>query len=70
MNGDPWRYRCPHGDTGWQSRVKSNGADNAPESQYYCKTCQKNGRDPHFDELVDIKEPAQHHIDDPGVTAV
>ena len=50
--GEPWRLRCPHGDTGWTTRA---GGKDDPESPVYCETCQTQGRDPHYDHLVDVK---------------
>lgn len=51
-----WRYRCPKGHASWTNdRCKG----------YFCQAC--GGM---FDELVDIKQPAAHHIDDPEVTVV
>lgn len=52
-----WRYRCPKGHTSWTTERRGN--------IYYCQSC-----DSEFTELVDVKEPADHHIADPEVTAV
>jgi len=48
---DRWRYRCPHGDTGWRSQSSPDAT--AP---VYCETCRDNGRDPFHEELIDMKE--------------
>lgn len=53
---DVWRYRCPEGHTAWRKRV-NHDYNRTPESMYYCDTCKKNGDDPHFDELTDMKNP-------------
>lgn len=66
---EPWRYRCPDGHTCWHRRVDKsfNRSSRAP---YYCETCRKYGSEPHFEELVDVKDPAERHVTDPEVTAV
>jgi hypothetical protein len=69
MTSEPWRYRCPKGHTGWKSRTGKQ-AGKLPGSDYYCLTCHEAGNDPHFDELVDMKRPADRHVVDPEVTAV
>lgn len=67
MNPEQWRYRCPRGHTTWESR---NSNTKPSKSDYYCISCQRTHDDGHFDELVDVKDPADHHIDDPAVTVV
>lgn len=52
MSRDPWRYRCPRGHTGWQRRTSESKPS---KTDYYCNTCQSNGEDPHFEELLDMK---------------
>lgn len=67
MMTDEWRYRCPRGHTSWHSR--DSGYKDS-QASYYCQTCQTSHGDGPFDELVDMKEPAPHHVDDPDITAV
>jgi len=68
---DPWRYRCPNGHTGWVSRSGQDAPVRAPKGEYYCLTCHQYGHgDPSFDELIDMKDPADRHVEDPEVTAV
>jgi predicted SprT family Zn-dependent metalloprotease len=57
-----WRYRCPKGHTTYHRRV--NGMKEA-SGEYYCESC-----DAYFSELIDMKDPADHHVADPEVTAV
>jgi len=64
---DEWRYRCPRGHTSWSSR--NNGIKDS-QADYYCDTCERNYDDGPFDELVDLKDPDEHHVVDPDVTAV
>lgn len=55
MNGSKeiWRYRCPRGHSSWHTRNKEGGRG---ENEYYCRTCERNDLDPHFDELRDMKD--------------
>lgn len=64
---DTWRYRCPRGHTSWVSRDSDT---NPSMGEYYCGTCARNYDDGPFDELVDMKDPADHHVADPEVSAV
>jgi len=64
---EAWRYRCPRGHTSWKSRT--SGFTDA-DADYWCYSCHKSHDDAGFDELVDMKDPAEHHVADPEVTAV
>lgn len=64
---EQWRYRCPRGHTSWHERA-SGYKDS--QAQYYCESCQEYHNDPAFDELVDMKEPADRHVADAEVTVV
>jgi hypothetical protein len=48
---DPWRLRCPEGDTSFKRRQSGLNAT-AP---VYCTSCLRRGDDPHHDHLIDIK---------------
>lgn len=50
-----WRFTCPHGDTAWIPRLNDSKNGGPAQSRFYCRTCRKYDRDPHFDSLVDQK---------------
>jgi hypothetical protein len=54
MTHEPYRYTCPRGHVCWQPRQPTHPESQA-QSAYYCKSCYKNGQNPHFADLVDQK---------------
>jgi predicted small secreted protein len=56
MNRDKtgWRYRCPKGHVNVGGRVFKPDGETA-KAKYYCRSCQDNGENPHYDRLIDAK---------------